>query len=319
MAVLSGLPESYKTWLTLHLGVCVASGKEFLGKFEIKKKGKVLYLLFEGSSNSIKVRLGKLITEDAPDLAVLPSMGYCFDINDSVPIDDIAFEEVIQKTCVEEKVVLVIIDTYRASYNGDENSSKDTTKFLNKIRTIMQACGCSVWLITHIRKYEKGKINYDDMYNLVRGSSALTGAFDYVYGLEFIENESSPPEEIVLKLHQAKNRDMPKISIVKVSIEQDDISGPMSFSADFMDRELTPKQIKIREELKATLKAHPEGMKHDELIPKKTKSRSSKIIQLKAMLGKEVIRDENQLYRLKGLNRFEVCPLIREGYFQTPL
>lgn len=290
MAALSGLPESYKSWVSLHLGNCVASGLPFLGKFEIQKKGNVLYLLFEGSSNVIRFRMKKLISDSNPNLAVLPSMGYYFNVNQiegevKAVLEMQAMEsfaEKIKKTCIEENVVLIIVDTLRESYNGDENSSKDITTVLNKLRSIMNECGCSVWAITHIGKIDNKKINYEDMYHLIRGSSALSGAFDYVYGLKVDEDKSSRPGEIALVLYQAKNRNEAKIRNINIMMIEGE-NNKIGFTAEY-DTTLTPKQKLAREEILSKLNANKEGTGFSELVKgSKTVGRSTKVDQLKEM------------------------------------
>ena len=280
-SAICGLPESYKSFLTSHLAYCVATGQPFLNRFEIKKKGKVLYCAFEGSTNVIKFRLKKLIDRNCEDYHTLPCQGLSF--------SDVGFVSQLKKTIEEEQVILLIIDTYRASFLGDENSSNDTTVILSKIRDA--AKNCAVWFVAHSGKTADRQLDYSNIYSLMRGSTALSGALDYVYGLQFIESESSPPEEVSLILTQAKNRNASKLTDIRVVMSE--IDNKITFNSSFVVNKLSKKMQQIREEILQTLREADKPLSTAEIAPHNATSRNSKLAQLQEMVKESIILQDD--------------------------
>lgn len=54
---LAGKPKTCKTWLCLQMAISVASGIDFLDKFKVNRKGRVLVFPAEDSESMIRERL----------------------------------------------------------------------------------------------------------------------------------------------------------------------------------------------------------------------------------------------------------------------
>jgi len=61
ISIISGCSGIGKSWLALNLGLSVASGKPFLGFFEVPKPKKVLLIQFELTNGQVKERIKILL------------------------------------------------------------------------------------------------------------------------------------------------------------------------------------------------------------------------------------------------------------------
>ena len=167
-----GSPSGGKSFLALHMAVCIASGQSFAG--QLVKPRPVVYISAEGGAGFRKrvcaVRDELQISEDAPFnlITVAPDLGSTNGDVDTL-IEDINAEltKYGYTSCV------VFIDTVsRCIPRIDENLSKDMNTFIYNLDQISKRLGNSLIVGIH----HPGK-NTD---NGLRGSSALLGAAESV-------------------------------------------------------------------------------------------------------------------------------------------
>jgi hypothetical protein len=135
-----------KTPWAYQLGLCVATGKPFLG--HDVRQGRVLYFDFEngreeilGVCQSICGYLG--IKSPPTDFLVLQDNG-----NPPRPVDAIA----------DNKPVLVIVDTLRAFHPDAEGKNAESGRFLGELRRTARSANCAILLLHHIRKRKADEI-----------------------------------------------------------------------------------------------------------------------------------------------------------------
>ncbi len=157
--------SSLKTWMALSLGIAVATGEQWLGRFAVEQ-GHVLIVDFESGSWQLRHRAQKLGAYDTPGLghAAFPNGR----------IDDPRFWSKLAKLVKARAVRLVIVDSFAAGAPGvDENDAKAASP-LNYAATLSNATGASVLFIHHAKKGEGG-----DERDLVRGTGAIYAALDW--------------------------------------------------------------------------------------------------------------------------------------------
>lgn len=170
-------PKTGKSWVALQMVAAVARGdKDFMG-FPIHSNGPALYLQLDTPRNVwVEEYLLHMRAEGVP-----PS-GVHFADREEIPSYpfDIRFEG--HRTWLREAVqrvdpTVVVIDTWRESFRGDENSS-DTGQ--DVLSSLMSACHpASVIIVTHISKPPAEKDAPErELVDLIRGSSYLAGAVD---------------------------------------------------------------------------------------------------------------------------------------------
>lgn len=162
LGVLFGSPGSYKSFLALDLGCCVASGAPFMLDFPVKQ-GRVLYVAAEGRSG-MSIRLEAWMQHFG-----VPELADFFLYPQAINLTDERYGPAIVELCRTLKPRLVVFDTLARSMAGsDENSTRDMGRLMETIDQIRQVASSSVLLVHHTTKNGE---NY-------RGNSALEGAMD---------------------------------------------------------------------------------------------------------------------------------------------
>ena len=207
VGVLTGKRSTFKSFLSINASCCVASGKDFLGRFKTEK-GKVLYLDKENGTfiMSPRVEMNKkgLNIEEELDIGFICFSQLKVDKN----LDLWALEEVIEK----EGINLLVIDTYRRAISFDENSAGEVSKlFVDGLRPLVEKHNLSILLIHHDKK---GGENSGDEMDQIRGSSDLANYCD------FILKSERKGKNIILK--QLKCRNAVEINPVEISINTDE-------------------------------------------------------------------------------------------------
>jgi hypothetical protein len=166
LVMLGGRPKSGKSWLTAQLAHALDTGRPFLGR--PTRPARVLYLALEDKADRLKQRAGVLDWRfnqtcarfqieplNGPFGALGPGLSY---------IERQAFD-----------FDAIFIDTLIAALGGNisENDNTAMGAIVNELSDIAHGFNCAILLVHHI-----GKGMSDDVFNLLRGASALRGAYD---------------------------------------------------------------------------------------------------------------------------------------------
>ncbi len=122
LILISGQAKRNKTFVCLALGISVAYGLPFAGKFSVDQPRRVLMILNEDGTNAVRDRMSKLLaglskaTEELPSeqLQVLCRRGFL--------LEDSRHIKWLQEYVAEEKIGFVILDPFAEMFTGDENS-----------------------------------------------------------------------------------------------------------------------------------------------------------------------------------------------------
>lgn len=151
-SMVAGPSGSGKSFLTIHLGMCVARGQEFLGRSVMQ--GGVIYQAGEGA-RGIKKRIKAYRAhfrvpdnEDVP-FVLLPAKVDLFskDGDTGKLIEEIN----AWKVTLSHPLRLFVIDTFsRATAGADENSGKDVSQIMDNVDRISRECGVHVMIVHHM-------------------------------------------------------------------------------------------------------------------------------------------------------------------------
>jgi hypothetical protein len=169
------LGSSLKTWTALDIGLSVARGSPWLGRFGTRS-GKVLIVDYESGLYEMRRRVHVLKGADAGD--ALGVWAY-----PQERIDDVDFWKRIAGSCdwVESNGGLVVVDSLAAGAVGvDENDARVATPMKYAAR-FTEATGAAVLFIHHARKDD------GDDRKMARGSTAIYADCDWAYKFENIE------------------------------------------------------------------------------------------------------------------------------------
>lgn len=221
MSVWYGASNSGKTYLALHLCVCVTRGDPYLGKRV--EQGAVIYIAGEGSM-SIHCRLKAFRKHFGREIGPFGLIPHALSLMDpSVDVEDLI--ELIRAKAeeIQQRVLLVVVDTLaRAMGGANENASEDMSRLVAAGDRIRGETGAHVLFIHHSGKDEgKG----------ARGHSSLRAAIDTE--VEVVGDE-------LTKIHTAtitKQRDLPTKGerlagrFVSVEVARDQWGGPVTACA----------------------------------------------------------------------------------------
>lgn len=201
-------PKSWKSWLTLQLAICVASGTPLFRRYEVAK-GRVLVFSSEGGKGLVRARAAMLcraleLDIKELDLEVLdvPSLRLDSEENLSVLVGAVA----------TRRPTLVVLDPLRELHSGDENDAATIATLLLPLREMQRRFLCSIVVVHHMSKAGPDTSARRPGQRL-RGSSALHGAVDSALYLEprgegeakrikvIAEHRGAPePESLTLRL-----------------------------------------------------------------------------------------------------------------------
>lgn len=174
LALLFGDPGTYKSFLAIAFGCCVASGKDFFG--HKVKQGTVIFIAGEGM-NGLARRFkawsirNKVDLKDMPLFISATPTGLC----DSERVQHV-LDAVADIAAKRGAPVLVVVDTVARNYGpGDENSTRDMVGFISGCDAIRTQYGATVLLVHHCGLMDKTRS---------RGNMALKGALDAEYRLD---------------------------------------------------------------------------------------------------------------------------------------
>jgi len=201
-------PKSWKSWVTLHLAISIASGEPFLGKYEVTK-GRVMMFTAEGGTKLARRRAGQICRAMGIDLKSLPIT--LIDLP-TLYLDDPKQMAALVATVAHHRPSLLVCDPFREMHRADENDAAVIASLMAPLRELRAKTGCSVMLVHHM-----GKAPSDGKYRRggqrMRGSSALHGAVDsalYLFpngqgvdkrvSVEIEHREAEEPEPFKLKL-----------------------------------------------------------------------------------------------------------------------
>lgn len=170
LAIIAGKSKIGKSWLVLHVALCVAGGTPIFGQIETKQCG-VLYLALEDNPRRLQDRIRKLQGQDE----IPEALGM---FTQWVNVDDGCFGRVETYLDMNPDCKLVIIDTFaKVRGRADSSSSvyiqdyKDMTEF----KSLADRRGIAVLLVHHTRKQDA-----EDVLDLVSGSTGIVGAADTI-------------------------------------------------------------------------------------------------------------------------------------------
>ncbi len=212
--IIGGEPKTAKTTLALALGLAVASGKPFLGKYPVPGAGPVVFIQEENAPWMIQDRLRKLswhsglIPEESvqkrhvvqgdlarkgsvvlsiefpPDLPFYLLNNYGFDLADP------DHTQAMINTCHYLRPKLIILDPlYLILGDADGDRAKELKPFLKLLLALRMENNCSVILVHHMRKRTQG-VKVRAGQNLL-GSTTLHGWVDSALYLS--DRESNKP------------------------------------------------------------------------------------------------------------------------------
>lgn len=163
-----GLPGCMKSTLSLTLATAITNGKEVLGMKT--RRGTILYMDAENGMETIRSRIVAL----KKGLGIRSNQYPLFYHPYGVNLEDFHQLEAIFEFIGQKNVNLVILDTFRSFFSGEENSSGEVNQFFRNFVNPLRERGVCVLLLHHSNKPG----------TTYRGSSDVAGKVDSFFCME---------------------------------------------------------------------------------------------------------------------------------------
>jgi hypothetical protein len=188
LTLIAGDPKASKTWALIDMALAVSAGGQALGEFDsMVPPGPCVLFLNEDSRRSVHNRLRALCAVHGyePERAALVGIRAreSLDLLDPAQVAELIVDV---RLAGKSKPVLIGLDPLRNLHQGEENKSGDMARVMSACRAIRDLCHCAVVVVHHAAK-RNGPDDQRRGSSLLRGSSAIAGAYDGLISLEDTE------------------------------------------------------------------------------------------------------------------------------------
>jgi RecA-family ATPase len=188
-----------KSYLAMHIAVCVASGTPLFGRHQPRSAAKVVFISGEDDQHELQRRLHKVVSGLSQQARSIVNQNLQFiDLADSfelfteknnkgevdiTKIPSLICDQIISQ--VGPDIGLVIVDPVARFRGGDENFAADATRFVQALQQIRDQLNTSVLCLHHVNKGAGTGGNQ----NNARGSSAFIDGVRLVFQLNSLDEK----------------------------------------------------------------------------------------------------------------------------------
>lgn len=175
VTLLAGPPKVGKSWMSLGLGLSIASGQPAFGNIDTGPAAPVLYLALEDTARRLKTRMGKMLGDQpAPHLLTLATQ--CPPLPQG---GDKAIAGWLRGNPAARLVVIDVFAKVRGTEPGNVQQYDADYLAVGRAKRVADHFGVSVVLVHHVRK-----ATHEDFLATVSGTNGIAGAADAVLVLE---------------------------------------------------------------------------------------------------------------------------------------
>jgi hypothetical protein len=178
LLVLAATPKSGKTWVSLAVGVSVASGKTLIGHFHVARPGRVMLFPAEDDVRSVRERIESLCA----------GVGIAFE---DLPIDVITADRLqldreddralLEQLLAERQPKLLVLDPLVRLHGGAESYVGHIAELFGYLRSLQRRFGTAILLTHHVAKNRSGGGRRGELQpgQAMRGSGDIHAAYDH--------------------------------------------------------------------------------------------------------------------------------------------
>lgn len=208
IGVLFGPSSGGKSFAALDMGLNIAAGRDWHGR-QNKRQGGVIYVCGEGQQG-IANRIRAWEKYHGIPVDNLPFRITRAPVRFLEQADKIALIEAIQDEIAElGNVILIIIDTLNRNFgDGDENSTKDMTRFVDAVTDTHKETEASVLIVHHTNLTDGDR---------ARGNGSLRNACDFEIKHALASKEGDP--EKIFTLCGKKMKDGSEMAVTHFALK----------------------------------------------------------------------------------------------------
>ncbi|NND43239.1 MAG: AAA family ATPase [Silicimonas sp.] len=168
VTLFAGKPKLGKSWLALQLGYGISAGNEVLGR--PVGQGSVLYAALEDNARRLKKRLQRIARADTdwPERLQFSTDWPRLDAGGLA-----RFYEWISQTPDARLLIIDTLATVRPATGGKDSQYQSDYAAIRGLHGLANETGIGILVVHHVRKMDA-----DDPFDTVSGSTGLTGAAD---------------------------------------------------------------------------------------------------------------------------------------------
>lgn len=250
ITVISGAPKSFKSWIALHIAICIEHSLLVFGKYKTTHAG-VLIVDEENHLRITKNRLKMLgITPETEcNLMLLNQQGF--------DASSVIYTNALANLCSDLDIKVVILDSLVRIHRSDENSAKDMAELFYYIKFLCQR-GITVLILHHERKEGAYKSSAQSR---MRGSSDISAAVD-----SHISVKKDPHDKYKIIVEHAQSRCAPEEDPFEIRFSEKDSLVEFQYIGKNEEKVKEPRSSMVMKAATEILKDCPEGMTHKDLI-----------------------------------------------------
>ena len=174
LAVLAATPKAGKTWVSLALGVAVASGTPALGRFHVPDPGRVMLYPAEDDVRAVRERIESLCLGQGLELAELP-----IDVitADRLQLDDAEQREQLEELLEVQRPKLLVLDPLVRLHSGTESCAAHMSELFGYLRALQRRFGVAILVTHHLAKNRSSGATQPGQ--AMRGSGDIHASYDH--------------------------------------------------------------------------------------------------------------------------------------------
>lgn len=227
VVLLFGPPNSGKSFVTLDIGVAVATGQAKWDQFKIKEKMGVLVVCGEAGQSYGKrveaVRQRYNVPKDASysEVPFAHLDNYYNFMDEKEHLNELRQHVLELERLSGHKTGLVIIDTLSATFgSGNENAAEDARKYLGNLRQIANELEFSLLIVHHTGK---------DVNSGARGSSVFLGDVDTQLAVNAVKRGNKYERTLLSTKQRESGKDKKtKFGLRVIELAKDEDGDPIT-------------------------------------------------------------------------------------------
>ncbi len=225
---LGGKRAAFKTWIGLHLALCVATGSPVFSKFEVPARAPVLYINAENPPELITKRLQMLTAQTGTPPEASLAVAHFPSVDLRSPAGIAELKRLLRGTTPK----LVVVDTIARIWGvREEFNNVEITEAMQALRKLSEDFNATFIYLHHLRKAPVLGKDAGDALETMRGGSELVNLSDTVFVLK------RRGEEQAVLVRQGKNRDAQELLPFKVRLETKEDEARLTWEEAVADGE----------------------------------------------------------------------------------
>jgi archaellum biogenesis ATPase FlaH len=231
---LAGPEGEGKSLLSLALGCCLAGGEPVAG-FAAAEKGRVLVIDAENGVGEIHRRVRALGLTDRASDSITFFAAEALDLRRDL--------EMLAALVDTERPDLLVLDSFRSLWGGDENTSDQVAPVLDGLRNLGRSRNVAILLLHHTTKDRR----------TYRGSSAIGASVELMFVLGRAEGDSDPARRF-LRCRKSRPAPEPPVHWIRLSAELGSITIDDAEPPDNVPAEARPVRNDVTRQVLAVVR-----------------------------------------------------------------